>query len=167
MTLALILFVLFYILMLAVQQYRPWVALGGAGTFLLLGKLGVYDFTLADAARAVDFNVLLMMAGMMGTVFLFYPEQNARPAGRGADRPCAGCPVGRFGAGPAGGVHQRVRGQCGHRPDGGPGGACHRPAAAHLAGAGAHRHRGVLQFAGRSHAGGGTPRASCWAALRG
>ena len=28
MTLALSLFVLFYILMLAVQQYRPWVALG-------------------------------------------------------------------------------------------------------------------------------------------
>ena len=78
MTLALILFVLFYILMLAVQQYRPWVALGGAGTFLLLGKLGVYDFTLADAARAVDFNVLLMMAGMMGTVFLFI--QSKMPA---------------------------------------------------------------------------------------
>ena len=78
MTLALILFVLFYILMLAVQQYRPWVTLGGAGTFLLLGKLGVYDFTLADAARAVDFNVLLMMAGMMGTVFLFI--QSKMPA---------------------------------------------------------------------------------------
>ena len=78
MTLALILFVLFYILMLAVQQYRPWVALGGAGAFLLLGKLGVYDFTLADAARAVDFNVLLMMAGMMGTVFLFI--QSKMPA---------------------------------------------------------------------------------------
>ena len=78
MTQALILFVLFYILMLAVQQYRPWVALGGAGTFLLLGKLGVYDFTLADAARAVDFNVLLMMAGMMGTVFLFI--QSKMPA---------------------------------------------------------------------------------------
>ena len=29
-------------------------ALGGAGAFLLLGKLGVYDFTLADAAEAVD-----------------------------------------------------------------------------------------------------------------
>ena len=71
MTLALSLFVLFYILMLVVQQYRPWVALGGAGAFLLLGKLGVYDFTLADAARAVDFNVLLMMAGTMGTVSLF------------------------------------------------------------------------------------------------
>ena len=73
MTLALSLFVLFYILMLAVQQYRPWVALGGAGAFLLLGKLGVYDFTLADAARAVDFNVLLMMAGMMGTQDRFWP----------------------------------------------------------------------------------------------
>ena len=60
------------------QQYRPWVALGGAGAFLLLGKLGVYDFTLADAARAVDFNVLLMMAGMMGTVFLFI--QSKMPA---------------------------------------------------------------------------------------
>ena len=78
MTLALSLFVLFYILMLAVQQYRPWVALGGAGAFLLLGKLGGYDFTLADAARAVDFNVLLMMAGMMGTVFLFI--QSKMPA---------------------------------------------------------------------------------------
>ena len=78
MTLALSLFVLFYILMLAVQQYRPWVALGGAGAFLLLGKLGVYDFTLADAARAVDFNVLLMMAGMMGTGFLFI--QSKMPA---------------------------------------------------------------------------------------
>ena len=54
MTLALSLFVLFYILMLAVQQYRPWVALGGAGAFLLLGKLGVCDLTLADAARAVQ-----------------------------------------------------------------------------------------------------------------
>ncbi len=155
MTLALSLFVLFYILMLAVQQYRPWVALGGAGTFLLLGKLGVYDFTLADAARAVDFNVLLMMAGMMGTVFLFIPEQDARPAGRRAHCPCAECPVGRVGAGPAGGVHQRVRGQCGHCPDGGPGGACHRPAAETIAGAGAHRHCGVVQFTGRGNAGGG------------
>ena len=86
MTLALSLFVLFYILMLAVQQYRPWVALGGAGAFLLLGKLGVYDFTLADAARAVDFNVLLMMAGMMGTAFLFI--QSSLPMCRMSGGPC-------------------------------------------------------------------------------
>lgn len=40
MTLALSLFVLFYILMLAVQQYRPWVALGGAGGVPAAGKAG-------------------------------------------------------------------------------------------------------------------------------
>ena len=71
MILALILFALIYILMLALPQQRPFVALGGAAAFLLLGQLGVYDFTLADAAGAVDFNVLLMMAGTMGTVSLF------------------------------------------------------------------------------------------------
>ena len=51
MTLALCLFVLFYILMLAVQQYRPWVALGGAGAFLLLGKLGVGYRMIDEDAR--------------------------------------------------------------------------------------------------------------------
>ena len=71
MILALILFALIYTLMLALPQQRPFVALGGAAAFLLLGQLGVYDFTLADAAGAVDFNVLLMMAGTMGTVSLF------------------------------------------------------------------------------------------------
>ena len=71
MTLALIPFAFTYCLMLALPRFRPFAALGGAGAFLLLGQLGVYDFTLTDAARAVDFNVLLMMAGTMGTVSLF------------------------------------------------------------------------------------------------
>lgn len=71
MLLALCLFAAVYLLMLFFQQYRPWIALGGAAVFLLLGGLGVYDLTLTDAACAVDFNVLLMMAGTMGTVALF------------------------------------------------------------------------------------------------
>lgn len=71
MLLALCLFVTVYLLMLFFQQYRPWIALGGAAAFLLLGRLGWYGFTLADAAHAIDFNVLLMMAGTMGTVALF------------------------------------------------------------------------------------------------
>ncbi len=71
MLLALCLFIGVYLLMLLFQQYRPWIALGGAGALLLLGGLGWYDFTLMDAARAIDFNVLLMMAGTMGTVALF------------------------------------------------------------------------------------------------
>ena len=75
---ALILFLLTYLLMLALPQYRPFAALGGAALFLALGAAGLWDFTLMDAARAVDFNVLLMMAGMMGTVFLFI--QSKMPA---------------------------------------------------------------------------------------
>ena len=68
---ALIIFLLTYLLMLALPQYRPFAALGGAALFLALGAAGLWDFSLMDAARAVDFNVLLMMAGTMGTVSLF------------------------------------------------------------------------------------------------
>ena len=68
---ALIIFLLTYLLMLVLPQYRPFAALGGAALFLALGAAGLWDFTLIDAARAVDFNVLLMMAGTMGTVSLF------------------------------------------------------------------------------------------------
>lgn len=68
---ALIIFLLTYLLMLVLPQYRPFAALGGAALFLALGAAGLWDFTLMDAARAVDFNVLLMMTGTMGTVSLF------------------------------------------------------------------------------------------------
>ena len=68
---ALIIFLLTYLLMLVLPQYRPFAALGGAALFLALGAAGLWDFTLMDAAQAVDFNVLLMMAGTMGTVSLF------------------------------------------------------------------------------------------------
>ena len=71
MTLALILFALTYVLMLALQQYRPWVALCSAAAFISLGEMGVLAFSLQEALRAVDYNVLLMMAGTMGTVALF------------------------------------------------------------------------------------------------
>ena len=60
-----------YILMLALQKYRPWIALSGAAVFVLLGLAGVYDFTPLQALGAVDYNVLLMIAGTMGIVTLF------------------------------------------------------------------------------------------------
>ncbi len=71
MILALGLFALVYLLMLVFPQHRPWIALGGAAAFLALGGAGFWAFSLPDAARAIDFNVLLMMAGTMGTVALF------------------------------------------------------------------------------------------------
>ena len=71
MILALILFAVTYVLMLRLQQYRPWVALCSAVLFIVLGEAGVYEFSLRAALQAVDYNVLLMMAGTMGMVALF------------------------------------------------------------------------------------------------
>ena len=71
MILALILFAVTYVSMLRLQQYRPWVALCSAVLFIVLGEAGVYEFSLRAALQAVDYNVLLMMAGTMGTVALF------------------------------------------------------------------------------------------------
>lgn len=65
MVYALILFALTYVLMLLFQPYRPYIALGSALAFVLSGMLPA-----AKAAAAIDFNVLLMIAGTMGTVAL-------------------------------------------------------------------------------------------------
>lgn len=71
MILALILFLITYALMLTFQKYRPWIALASAAVFVVLGLCGVYDLTLLGALSAVDYNVLLMIAGTMGIVTLF------------------------------------------------------------------------------------------------
>ncbi len=68
---ALIIFICIYILMLAFQKFRPYIALGGALIFVVLGLCGVYEFTPLDALGAIDFNVLLLIAGTMGIVTLF------------------------------------------------------------------------------------------------
>lgn len=63
---ALILFALTYILMLIFSKYRPYIALGSALIFIVSGML-----PLGDIIGAIDFNVLLMIAGTMGLVALF------------------------------------------------------------------------------------------------
>ena len=68
---ALCIFLLVYILMLALPKYRPWIALSGAAVFIVLGLAGVYELTPLQALGAVDYNVLLMIAGTMGIVTLF------------------------------------------------------------------------------------------------
>ena len=84
---ALALFALTYVLMLRLPQERPWVALCSAAVFIALGEVGIYDFSLGEALRAVDYNVLLMMAGTMGTVSLFI--ESKMPAGRCARWRCS------------------------------------------------------------------------------
>ena len=71
---ALILFAVTYILMFAFQKIRPYVAIGSAILFVIIGSTGVFPefhYTAVDALREIDWNVLLMIAGTMGTVYLF------------------------------------------------------------------------------------------------
>ncbi len=71
MILALSIFIVTYALMLAFQKYRPYIALTSAGIFVLLGIFKVFDMPFLAALGAVDYNVLLMIAGTMGIVTLF------------------------------------------------------------------------------------------------
>ncbi|MBR5474023.1 MAG: TRAP transporter large permease subunit [Lachnospiraceae bacterium] len=63
---ALILFIVTYVLMISLPKFRPWVALTSAAIFVIAGFV-----PLAELAGSIDFNVLLMLAGTMGTVSLF------------------------------------------------------------------------------------------------
>lgn len=62
---SIILFAVTYLLMLIFQNQRPFIAIASAAAFILCGFL-----PLGKALGYVDFNVLLMIAGTMGTVAL-------------------------------------------------------------------------------------------------
>ena len=63
---ALVLFILTYCLMILLPNHRPWVALGSAAIYILTGYV-----PLGSLAASIDWNVLMMLAGTMGTVSLF------------------------------------------------------------------------------------------------
>ena len=65
-TVALLIFIAVYALLLLLPNYRAISALAAAGVFILLGIV-----PLGNIGGAVDWNVLLMLAGTMGTVDLF------------------------------------------------------------------------------------------------
>ena len=64
-TIALVIFIAVYAMMLLLP-YRAFSALGAALLFIILGIV-----PLADIGSAIDWNVLMMLAGTMGTVDLF------------------------------------------------------------------------------------------------
>jgi len=73
-TFALILFAITYICIFALQKYRPVVAIVSAAIFIAVGSLGVFpefNYSLFDGLSQIDWNVLLMIIGTMGTVQLF------------------------------------------------------------------------------------------------
>ncbi|MBQ8555002.1 MAG: TRAP transporter large permease subunit [Clostridia bacterium] len=63
---AIALFAITYVLMLMFSKYRPYIALGSAAIFIATGML-----PLDHIGTAIDWNVLMMIAGTMGLVQLF------------------------------------------------------------------------------------------------
>ena len=68
---ALVVFALTYVLMLSFQNIRPWVALGSAAVMTVMGYMGLFEMDIVSGLKAVDYNVLIMIASTMGTVSLF------------------------------------------------------------------------------------------------
>lgn len=66
MLLASTLFVITYVLLLSLPKYRAYVAAGSAILFVALGILPIDQFL-----SSIDWNVLMMIAGTMGSVYLF------------------------------------------------------------------------------------------------
>ena len=67
---AIILFAVTYVLMIVFGKYRPWIALASGVVFIISGMLPI-----GEVWGALDFNVLLMIAGTMGLVQLFIDSQ--------------------------------------------------------------------------------------------
>lgn len=85
---ALVIFAVTYILMLAFQKIRPYVTVASALIFVALGAVaafnptlfgegffnlssGAFSYSFTDALSEIDWNVIMMIAGTMGTVYLF------------------------------------------------------------------------------------------------
>ncbi|MBE6783466.1 MAG: arsenic transporter [Ruminococcaceae bacterium] len=85
---ALAIFAVTYILMMALQKIRPYVTIGSAIIFVILGTIAsmnpaifgegffalgdsTFAYSAMDALKEIDWNVIMMIAGTMGTVYLF------------------------------------------------------------------------------------------------
>ena len=72
---AIILFAITYVLLFALPKVRSWIALGSAIIFTVWLSFICQDpnvnYSVLDSLKAIDFNVLMMIAGTMGIVVLF------------------------------------------------------------------------------------------------
>lgn len=74
----LVIFAFTYILMFAFQKIRPYVALSAAALFIIIGSTGIFpdfSYSFISALKAVDWNVLMMITGTMGTVYFFIESE--------------------------------------------------------------------------------------------
>ena len=70
MTVAIIIFAITYVLLMAFPKLRAYIALGSAAIFVISGILPI-----SKIFGVVDWNVLMMIAGTMGVVYLFIESQ--------------------------------------------------------------------------------------------
>ena len=63
---ALVLFILMYVLMISIPKKRPYIALGAAVIFIVIGLLPV-----TEIFGEIDWNVLMMIAGTMVIIDFF------------------------------------------------------------------------------------------------
>ncbi len=86
---ALVIFAVTYIMMMAFQKIRPYITVGSAIIFVALGVIATvnptmfgegffllpsgetFAYGIANALSEIDWNVIMMIAGTMGTVYLF------------------------------------------------------------------------------------------------
>lgn len=85
---ALVIFAATYLLMMAFQKIRPHIVVTSAVLFVALGAIatfspnlfgegffstgtGTFSYSVLDALKEIDWNVIMMIAGTMGTVYLF------------------------------------------------------------------------------------------------
>lgn len=68
MTLAIILFAVTYVLLLIFSKFRAYIALASAALFVIVG---IIPFQFSTIFFAVNWNVIMMIAGTMGIVYLF------------------------------------------------------------------------------------------------
>lgn len=71
---ALIIFAVTYILIFSLEKFRPYIAVASACLFMGIGTMGLlpgFSYSLANGIGQIDWNVLMMIAGTMGTVQLF------------------------------------------------------------------------------------------------
>ena len=71
---ALAIFAITYVLIFAIEKARPYIAIASAVVFVVIGITGAfaeYSYGPLDALKEIDWNVLMMIAGTMGTVELF------------------------------------------------------------------------------------------------
>ena len=77
-------FLLTYILIFSFEKLRPYIACGAAVIYVILGSTGLLDgfsYTPLDALSEIDWNVLMMITGIMGSVTLFIESEMPKRIG--------------------------------------------------------------------------------------